>query len=46
VEFNAPNGATYAGILQSFDADGAWIDFNHPLSGKIITFEVKIISIM
>ncbi len=46
VEFNAPNGATYAGILQSFDADGAWIDFNHPLSGKTITFEVKIISIL
>ncbi|NBY64103.1 MAG: peptidylprolyl isomerase [Betaproteobacteria bacterium] len=46
VEFNAPMGGQYAGILQAIDAEGAWFDFNHPLAGKTITFEVKIISIL
>ncbi|MEI7532208.1 MAG: peptidylprolyl isomerase [Betaproteobacteria bacterium] len=46
VEFNAPEGGTYAGTLQSLDKDGAWFDFNHPLSGKTITFEAKIISVL
>lgn len=46
VEFNAPQGGTYAGIIQSMDDDNAWIDFNHPLAGKAVTFEVKIIGIL
>ena len=46
VEFNAPQGGTYAGILQSMDEEGAWFDFNHPLAGKTIIFEVKVISIL
>lgn len=46
VEFNAPMGGQYAGILQAIDEEGAWFDFNHPLAGKTITFEVKIISIL
>lgn len=46
VEFNAPQGGTYAGILQSIDEEGAWFDFNHPLAGMTITFETKIISIL
>ena len=46
VEFNAPNGAQYAGVLQSIDAEGAWFDFNHPLAGKPVTFEAQIIAIL
>jgi len=46
VEFNAPNGAQYAGVLQSIDTEGAWFDFNHPLAGKPITFEAQIIAIL
>lgn len=46
VEFNAPQGGTYAGILQSIDGETAWFDFNHPLAGKTITFEAKIISVL
>ncbi len=46
VEFNAPNGAQYAGVLQSIDAKGAWFDFNHPLAGKPVTFEAQIIAIL
>jgi FKBP-type peptidyl-prolyl cis-trans isomerase SlpA len=46
VEFEAPHGGKYAGILQSMDETGAWFDFNHPLAGKEMVFEVKIISIL
>ena len=46
VEFNAPNGAQYAGVLQSLDQEGAWFDFNHPLAGKSVTFEAEIVAIL
>jgi FKBP-type peptidyl-prolyl cis-trans isomerase SlpA len=46
VEFEAPHGGKYAGTLQSVDESGAWFDFNHPLAGKEMIFEVKIISIL
>ncbi|WP_234086030.1 peptidylprolyl isomerase [Azonexus sp. R2A61] len=46
VEFSAPNGATFAGFLRSLDATHALFDFNHPMAGKTIRFEVKIIGIM
>jgi FKBP-type peptidyl-prolyl cis-trans isomerase SlpA len=46
IEFNAPSGAQYAGVLQSITEEGAWFDFNHPLAGKSITFEAEIVGIM
>jgi FKBP-type peptidyl-prolyl cis-trans isomerase SlpA len=46
VEFDAPHGGKYAGTLQSIDDTGAWFDFNHPLAGKEMIFEVKIISVL
>ena len=46
IEFNAPNGAQYAGVLQSINDEGAWFDFNHPLAGKQLSFEAEIIAIL
>ena len=46
VEFTAPNGGTFAGFLRELDVTHALFDFNHPLAGKTIRFEVKIIGIM
>lgn len=46
IEFNAPSGAQYAGVLQSMTNEGAWFDFNHPLAGKPITFEAEIVAIL
>ena len=46
VEFTAPNGATFAGFLRELDETSALFDFNHPMAGKMIRFEVKIIGIM
>ena len=46
VEFSAPNGGTFSGFLRELDATHALFDFNHPMAGKTIRFEVKIIGIM
>lgn len=46
VEFNAPGGSRYAGILKEIDAQSALFDFNHPLAGQALAFEVEIIGIL
>lgn len=46
VEFEAPHGGKYAGTLQSIDDSGAWFDFNHPLAGKEMIFEVRVIAVL
>lgn len=46
VDFAAPGGGRFAGILRAIDDDGALFDFNHPLAGQSLKFEVKIIGIM
>jgi FKBP-type peptidyl-prolyl cis-trans isomerase SlpA len=46
VDFAAPGGGRFAGILREIQADSALFDFNHPLAGQTLRFEVKIISIL
>jgi len=46
VEFNAPSGGKFAGVLKSLDETSGLFDFNHPLAGQDITFEVRIIGIL
>lgn len=46
VEFAAPGGGQFAGVLREMDEQDALFDFNHPLAGQAITFEVKIIGIL
>lgn len=46
VEFAAPSGGRFAGVLKSLDADSGLFDFNHPLAGQELIFEVKIIGIL
>ncbi len=46
VEFNAPGGGRYAGVFQSLEGDDAVFDFNHPLAGKPVRFEVEILGII
>ncbi|MDO9596875.1 MAG: FKBP-type peptidyl-prolyl cis-trans isomerase [Azoarcus sp.] len=43
MEFTAPDGSRYSGLVREIDEGSALIDFNHPLAGKHIRFEVKII---
>lgn len=43
MEFTAPDGSRYSGLVTEIDDQSALIDFNHPLAGKAIRFEVKVI---
>lgn len=46
IEFNASSGERYAGVLKEVGETSALFDFNHPLAGQALTFEVKIIGIL
>jgi FKBP-type peptidyl-prolyl cis-trans isomerase SlpA len=46
VDFAAPGGGRFAGILHEIDDEGALFDFNHPLAGQSVRFEVRIIGIL
>ena len=46
LEFDAPNGARFTGLIRELDAETALVDFNHPLAGKSIRFEAEIVGIL
>lgn len=46
VDFAAPGGGRFAGVLRELRIDAATFDFNHPLAGQSLTFEVKLISVL
>jgi FKBP-type peptidyl-prolyl cis-trans isomerases 2 len=43
--FNDAANAELPGVVKQFDADQVTIDFNHPLAGKRLTFDVEIIDV-
>jgi FKBP-type peptidyl-prolyl cis-trans isomerase SlpA len=45
ISFNLPNGDETMGMIQQVDKDSVIIDFNHPLAGRDITFQVEIIEV-
>jgi FKBP-type peptidyl-prolyl cis-trans isomerase SlpA len=47
VQFPAPNGeGTYAGAVREVQADKVLFDFNHPLAGQPVRFEVQLIGVL
>jgi len=46
IEFNAPSGGKFAGVLRRIDETAGLFDFNHPLAGQDVIFDVQIISIL
>jgi FKBP-type peptidyl-prolyl cis-trans isomerase SlpA len=46
VDFAAPGGGRFAGVLRELREDAAVFDFNHPLAGQPVLFEVKLISVL
>ena len=47
VRFPTPDGqATFAGVVQEVGDDDVVFDFNHPLAGRPVTFDVKLVAIM
>ena len=45
VIFNDAANAELPGVVKAFDDRQVTVDFNHPLAGKVLTFEVEIIDI-
>ena len=45
MEFTAPDGTRYPGLIREVLDTHAIIDFNHPRAGKSIRFEVEVIGI-
>ena len=45
IEFEDKAKATLFGVVKSVNDDTTEIDFNHPLAGKYITFEVEIFKV-
>jgi FKBP-type peptidyl-prolyl cis-trans isomerase SlpA len=47
VQFPAPTGqGSFAGAIQKVTNDSVLFDFNHPLAGRAVTFEVQVIGIL
>jgi FKBP-type peptidyl-prolyl cis-trans isomerase SlpA len=46
IEFRAPDGSVYTGFVRELTRDDVLIDFNHPLAGRRVRFEVEVIGIL
>ena len=46
VGFETPEGEELPGAILSLDADSVEVDFNHPLAGRNIIFDVEIIDVV
>jgi FKBP-type peptidyl-prolyl cis-trans isomerase SlpA len=46
IEFTSPAGARFTGIVREMDSAAVLVDFNHPLAGRPVRFEVEIIGIL
>ncbi len=45
IEFDTPDGESIAGMITEVQTDNVSVDFNHPLAGHEITFDVEIVDI-
>jgi FKBP-type peptidyl-prolyl cis-trans isomerase SlpA len=46
MEFVAPSGDRFTGIVRELDDIALLVDFNHPLAGRPVRFEVQVIGIL
>ena len=46
VELPAPGGGRYAGVVKEINAQSVLFDFNHPLAGQALDFEVEILGVL
>jgi FKBP-type peptidyl-prolyl cis-trans isomerase SlpA len=46
IDFPSPDGGRFAGVLKEIDAETALFDFNHPLAGRALRFEVKLLGVL
>ncbi|MDH5190307.1 MAG: FKBP-type peptidyl-prolyl cis-trans isomerase [Gammaproteobacteria bacterium] len=45
IEFDTPTGESIAGMITEVQTDTVNVDFNHPLAGHEVTFDVEIVDI-
>jgi FKBP-type peptidyl-prolyl cis-trans isomerase SlpA len=45
IQFEQPNGEAMVGIIRDIQGDSVKVDFNHPLAGEAITFEIEVIEV-
>jgi FKBP-type peptidyl-prolyl cis-trans isomerase SlpA len=46
VEFKAPGGGRYSGILKEINGEWALFDFNHPLAGVALRLDAHILGVL
>jgi FKBP-type peptidyl-prolyl cis-trans isomerase SlpA len=46
ISFKQPNGEELPGIIREIIADSVTVDFNHPLAGQTVTFEVDVLEVL
>ncbi|MEB2398646.1 MAG: FKBP-type peptidyl-prolyl cis-trans isomerase [Alcaligenaceae bacterium] len=46
VEFPAPNGSRYSGVLKQVEGDLALFDFNHPLAGADLRIDIHLLGVL
>jgi FKBP-type peptidyl-prolyl cis-trans isomerase 2 len=45
IEMQAPDGQAVLGVIMEIKTDALTVNFNHPLAGKTLDFEVKVVGI-
>jgi FKBP-type peptidyl-prolyl cis-trans isomerase SlpA len=46
ISFTQPDGSEIPGIIREIVADSVTVDFNHPLAGQTVTFEVDVLEVL
>lgn len=46
IEFAGPDGARLSGLVKEIGSGETLVDFNHPLAGRPIRFEVEILAVL
>ncbi|HKB54249.1 MAG TPA: FKBP-type peptidyl-prolyl cis-trans isomerase, partial [Ramlibacter sp.] len=46
IEFSAPDGTRHAGRVRALHDHDVLVDFNHPLAGRRVRFEVEVLAIV
>ncbi|MGJ8581156.1 MAG: FKBP-type peptidyl-prolyl cis-trans isomerase, partial [Psychromonas sp.] len=46
ISFTQPDGTELPGIIREVVADSVTVDFNHPLAGQTVTFDVDVLEVL
>ena len=46
ISFTQPNGSELPGVIREIIADSVTVDFNHPLAGQTLIFDVDVLEII